>query len=87
MFHSSVRLALLGSVTCSRPPLSRQMSHESTVPKRISPRRACWRSPSRESSRCLIFVPEKYGSKSRPVFARKIGSQPSAFSRSQIRGA
>ena len=29
------------------------MSHESTVPKRISPRRACWRSPSRESKQVL----------------------------------
>ena len=59
MLKSSVRLALLKSVTWMCPPVSRQSSQESTVPKRISPRSARPRSPSIVSSRCLIFVPEK----------------------------
>jgi hypothetical protein len=59
MLKSSVRLALLASVTCRHPPVSRHRRKLSTVPKRTSPRAARARRPSNESSRCLIFVPEK----------------------------
>ena len=45
MLKSSVRLALLTSVTCRLPPVSRQISNESTVPNRISPASARARRP------------------------------------------
>ena len=54
------------------------------VPNSTSPRAARSRTPSNESSRCLIFVPEKYASTTRPVFLRNSGSCPAAFKRSQI---
>ena len=84
MSNSSVRLALLTSVTWQRPPVSRQMRKVSTVPNRISPASARARSPGVVSSRCSILVPEKYASTTRPVFWRIRGSAPSAFSRSQM---
>ena len=84
MLNSSVRLALLTSVTCRLPPVSRQIRKLSTVPNRISPRAARARRPANVSSRCLILVPEKYASTTRPVFLRNVGSWPSALSRSQI---
>ena len=59
MSYSSVRLALLSSVTWARPPVSRQMRNESTVPKSTSPLVARARKPSVASSRCLIFEAEK----------------------------
>ena len=40
MLKSMVRLALEKSVTCTRPPVSRQMRKVSTVPKSTSPRAA-----------------------------------------------
>ena len=84
MLKSSVRLALLTSVTWQRPPVSRQMRNVSTVPNRISPDSARARRPGIVSSRCLILVPEKYASTTRPVFWRINGSAPSAFRRSQM---
>ena len=84
MSKSSVRLALLTSVTCCLPPVSRQMRKVSIVPNRISPRSARARRPGIVSSRCLIFVPEKYASTTRPVLRRNSGSWPSALRRSQI---
>ena len=61
MLKSSVRLALLTSVTCTRPPVSRQIRNESTVPNSTSPRSARARRPGIVSSRCLIFVPGEIG--------------------------
>ena len=84
MLKSSVRLALLTSVTCARPPVSRQIRNESTVPKSTSPRSALARRPGIVSSMCLSLVPEKYGSSTSPVFSRNIASRPAAFSASQI---
>jgi hypothetical protein len=84
MLKRSVRLALLTSVTWHRPPVSRHSRNESMVPNSTSPRAARARSPSKESSRCLILVPEKYASRTRPVFRRKVSSWPSAFNRSQM---
>ena len=46
MLKSSVRLALLTSVTWRWPPVSRQISQLSTVPNRISPAAARRRRPS-----------------------------------------
>ena len=40
MLKSSVRLAFVASVTCDAPPVSRQISKESTVPNASSPRSA-----------------------------------------------
>ena len=59
MLNIRVRLALLQSVRWRRPPVNRQMSQLSTVPKRISPLPARARSPSCRSKRYLILVPEK----------------------------
>ena len=73
-FSSSVRLALLTSVTWWRPPESFQASHESMVPKQSSPRSARLRAPGIESSSQASLVPEKYGSSKSPVRALTIGS-------------
>ncbi len=54
-----VRLALLSSVTCTAPPVSRQIRKLSMVPNSTSPRAARARKPSVVSSRCLIFEAEK----------------------------
>ncbi|CAM4524395.1 hypothetical protein ACAE110713_29910 [Achromobacter aegrifaciens] len=43
--NSMVREALLGSVLCTAPPVSCQISQVSTVPKASSPRSAIWRAP------------------------------------------
>ena len=40
MSYRAVRDALVASVRWQRPPVSRHMSHESTVPKASSPARA-----------------------------------------------
>ncbi len=54
MSKSSVRDAFVRSVTCSRPPVSFQTSHESTVPK-ASSSSGSWTRASSHSS----FVAEK----------------------------
>ena len=59
MSNMSVRLALLASVTCRLPPVSRQIRNVSTVPKSTSPLSARARKPGRVSSRYLTLVPEK----------------------------
>ena len=59
MSYISVRLALLTSVTCCLPPVSRQMRNVSMVPNRMSPRSARARRPGTVSSRCVTLVPEK----------------------------
>jgi hypothetical protein len=84
MSKSSVRLALVTSVACTLPPVSRQIRNESTVPNSTSPRPQRSRRPGTVSSRCMIFVAEKYGSSSSPVRRRTSSSSPAARSRAQI---
>ena len=74
---SIVRDALVKSVACTRPSVSFQTSHESTVPN-ASP--SGLRSRRSHSS----FVAEKYGSGTRPVRAR-IRSAGSSRQRSAVR--
>ena len=59
MSKSSVRLALVTSVACTRPPVSRQMRNASTVPNKTSPAAHRARSPGTVSSKCTILVAEK----------------------------
>ncbi|OGU07430.1 MAG: hypothetical protein A2075_14130 [Geobacteraceae bacterium GWC2_58_44] len=80
MLNSRVRLALERSVTWERPPLNRNTSQESMVPKQTSPRSARARSPSTCSKSQLSLLAEKYGSSRSPVRSRIIGSNPSRFS-------
>ena len=54
-----VREALLGSVTCSAPPVSFQISQVSMVPKASSPRSARSRAPGTLSSSQRSLLPEK----------------------------
>ena len=75
-----MREALLTSVTCSAPPVRFQISQLSTVPNASSPRSARARAPGTWSSSQASFVAEKYGSRTRPVFARTLSSTPVARS-------
>ena len=59
MLKSSVREALVSSVTCTRPSVRRQISQLSTVPKASSPRPAAARAPSTFSRIQATLVPEK----------------------------
>jgi len=56
MLNSIVREALLGSVTCTSPRVSRQISHVSTVPNISLPFSARSRAPGTLSRIHLIFV-------------------------------
>ncbi len=56
---SAVRAALLASVTCTLPPVSRQSRKLSMVPKASSPRSAAARAPSTWSSSQTILLAEK----------------------------
>ena len=59
---NSVRLALLGSVTCtppSAPPVSFQAVHVSIVPNSSSPCSALFLAPGTLSRSQRSFVPEK----------------------------
>ena len=81
--QSRVRLALVASVACTRPPVRRQSRKLSIVPKASSPRSAAPRAPSTVSRIQPILVAEKYGSSSRPVRSRTCGSRPAARSPAQ----
>src|SRR3989338_4150170 len=70
----SVREALVTSVAWDWPPVSFQISQLSMVPKAISPRTARRRRPLTLSKSHLIFVPEKYVSRTRPVFRLNVGA-------------
>ena len=61
MLNSSVRLALLTSVTCRLPPVSRQIRNESTVPNRISPRSARARRPGMRVEQVLDLGAREVG--------------------------
>ena len=57
-----VRLAFVGSVTCTpplTPPVRFQMTHVSVLPKTASPRSAASRTPSTFSRIHWILPPEK----------------------------
>ena len=73
---SSVRAAFVESV--ANRPVSRDSSHESTVPNRTSPRAA-----GTFSRRYAILVPLKYVATGSPVWPRKRSTPPSRLSRSQ----
>ena len=70
----SVRDALVASVTCTMPPVSRCTSQVSMVPNSARPRSALARAPVTLSRSQRILVPEKYGSSTRPVFALTMAS-------------
>src|SRR3989440_8214132 len=76
---SIVRDALLGSVTCTRPPVRFHTSHESTVPNASLPAFALARAPRTLRSIHSSFVPQKYASTTRPVFRLINGASPRAF--------
>ena len=78
---SIVRDALLTSVTCCRPPVSFQTSQESTVPAASRPAAAFFRAPGTWSRSQRSLDPEKYGSRTRPVFRRMTRSWPATRSR------
>ena len=59
MSYSSVREALVASVACTLPPVSRQSRKVSTVPKARWPASASARAPSTWSSSQAILVAEK----------------------------
>ena len=82
MSNIMVRDAFDRSVTCTRPPVRFQSSHESTVPKASSPRPAAALAPSTLSSIHLTLVAEKYGSMTSPVLSRTGRSQPDSVSSS-----
>ena len=85
MLKSSVRLALLTSVTCRRPPVSRQIRNESTVPNRTSPRSARPRRPVELVQQVLDLRAGEIGVDHQPgLVADQSDSRPSAFSRSQM---
>src|SRR2546423_4813053 len=65
--NSIVRDALLGSVTCTRPPVRFHTSHESTVPDASLPALALATAPATFRSNHSRFVPEKYAAITRPV--------------------
>ncbi len=79
MSKSMVRLALDGSVACTRPPVSRYRSHASTVPNARSGDAST--PPSCRSH--ASFEAEKYGSSTSPVRSRISGSSPAARRSSQ----
>ncbi len=80
MLKSRVREALVTSVACTRPAVRRHSRNESMVPKASSPRSARARAPATLSRIHATLVPEKYGSRSRPVRARTSASAPAARS-------
>src|ERR1700683_1417779 len=64
--NSSVRDALVASVACTLPPVSRHNKYVSTVPNANSPRAARSRILGAQSNNQASFVPEKYGSSRSP---------------------
>ena len=77
MSNRSVRDAFVKSVACS--PVSLKTSQESIVPNAAS------RGTPPSLMSHSIFVPEKYGSSTRPVRSRTSGSWPASRSSSQRR--
>ena len=69
MSNSSVRLALVTSVTCVLPPVRRQIRNVSMVPNRMSPRSARARRPGTVSSRCVDLGAREVGVEDQPGLA------------------
>src|SRR4051812_20910857 len=67
-FRSRVLDAFVGSVTCDSPRVRFQINHESIVPNANFPEFASSRTAGTFFRIQRILVPEKYGSRSRPVF-------------------
>src|SRR4030042_1156198 len=84
ILNRRVLLALLTSVTYLLPCVSLQTSQVSTVPNASLPFSACSLAEGTLSSIHFIFVAEKYGSSTSPVFLRIMGSIPWFLSWSQI---
>jgi hypothetical protein len=59
MLNSMVREALVASVACTLPPVSRHSRKESMVPNASSPRSAASLAPATLSSSHATLVPEK----------------------------
>src|SRR5680860_1351388 len=83
MSNSSVRAALVASVTCSAPPVSLNRRKLSMVPKQTSPLAARIARPGTLASSHDSFVAEKYGSMTRPVVSATCAAQPSRSSTAQ----
>ena len=88
-FISMVRLAFVGSVTCTpplTPPVRFQMTHVSVLPKTASPRSAASRTtPSTFSRIHWIFAAEKYVAGGRPALRRMTPPRSSRSSALAIR--
>src|SRR5688572_23033650 len=65
--NNRVRDALVTSVACTAPPVSRHSRYESTVPNASSPAAAAAAAVATRSNSQPSLVPEKYGSIGRPV--------------------
>src|SRR4029078_10897516 len=74
MSNSIVRLAFVGSVACTVPPVRFQINQASMVPSASSLSTGISRLASNHSN----FVAEKYGSSTRPVVSRTSGRWPAA---------
>ena len=83
MSSSRLRLALVASLACTLPPVRRHSRKHSMVPAASAPFSAAARLPATWSRIQAILVPEKYGSRIRPVFAVTSPSWPARFSASQ----
>ena len=83
MSSSRLRLALVASLACTLPPVSRHSRKHSMVPAASAPFSAAARLPATWSRIQAILVPEKYGSRIRPVLAVTSSSCPARFSSSQ----
>jgi hypothetical protein len=59
MLNSMVREALVASVACTLPPVSRHSRKQSIVPNASLPSSAASRAPATWSSSHATFVPEK----------------------------
>src|SRR5204862_8349119 len=81
--NSIVRDALLGSVTCTCPPVTFHTSHESTVPQASLPAFARARAPGTLRRIHSSLVPEKYAATTSPCFRLINGASPRAYNRSQ----
>jgi hypothetical protein len=85
MSNNSVRDALEASVTWRRPPVSRAMRYESTVPAASEPSARPAQMAGSSPASQVILVAVKYGSSRSPVSSVTRASCPASRSASQIR--
>ncbi len=84
MSNSSVRDALDASVTWCRPPVSRAIRYESTVPTASEPPVTADHTSGSFSASQVSFVPVKYGSSRSPVSSVTRSSSPCSLIRVQM---